>query len=129
MKKEICEASKQFVRYYEVVFFLNKSVRLHSSYNCGNKGHQARARTQTQNGPKCFACQTYGHKASECVKNNRVVSTKINVMEDYSLVDVEVNGVAVRALFDSGSRRNTIYISRLLKVVFLITKRTLKAKT
>uniref|UniRef100_A0A182NYP0 CCHC-type domain-containing protein n=1 Tax=Anopheles dirus TaxID=7168 RepID=A0A182NYP0_9DIPT len=63
---------------------------------------RTRACTKVKVGPKCFVCQGYGHKASECARRKNVVPSNINVVEEATVV----NNTVVKTLFDSGNKQN-----------------------
>lgn len=84
-------------------------------YNCGNRGHYANDCEMKAHGPKCFVCSEFGHRAKECKKER---APEVNTIDEEKMPVVEmlVNGVPLRTLFDTGSRYNLVCESVLPKI-------------
>uniref|UniRef100_A0A182W804 RNA-directed DNA polymerase n=1 Tax=Anopheles minimus TaxID=112268 RepID=A0A182W804_9DIPT len=46
----------------------NKVNQKRSCYNCGESSHVSAECPQKNDGPKCFSCNTFGHRARDCTK-------------------------------------------------------------
>ncbi|GFV96290.1 transposon Tf2-6 polyprotein [Trichonephila clavipes] len=85
-------------------------------FNCGDPNHISRNCTYKNKGIKCFRCEVFGHKASECPDNN---DTKLDIAhliinkEKTLTKKVLIDGLILDALIDSGSRvtliRKSVY--------------------
>ncbi|GFY20196.1 elongation factor 2 [Trichonephila clavipes] len=85
-------------------------------FNCGNPNHISRNCMYKNERIKCFRCEVFGHKASECPDNN---DTKLDIAhliinkEETLTKKVLIDGLILDALIDSGSRvtlmRKSVY--------------------
>ncbi|GFV16509.1 transposon Tf2-6 polyprotein [Trichonephila clavipes] len=85
-------------------------------FNCGDPNLFFRYCTYKNKGIKCFRCEVFGHKASECPGNN---DTKLDVAhliinkEETSTKKVLIGDLTLDALIDSGSQvtliRKSVY--------------------
>ncbi|GFV22344.1 elongation factor 2 [Trichonephila clavipes] len=85
-------------------------------FNCGDPNHISRNCTYKNEGIKCFRCEVFGHKTSECPDNN---DTKLDVAhliinkKETLTKKVLIDGLILNALIDSGSRvtlmRKSVY--------------------
>ncbi|OXU16257.1 hypothetical protein TSAR_009037 [Trichomalopsis sarcophagae] len=83
-----------------------------------NKGHKGRDCPEKAQGPKCYACQESGHIATYCPNKssrernresvNQVRDDATKTLESKVHASVEVNGIWIRALLDTGSQYNII---------------------
>lgn len=81
-------------------------------YNCGDTNHMAPACTK---GIKCFRCNKYGHKGTECPTNPKK-SLNIHTQKEERKIPykkIKINGVDMKALIDTGSDVNLIKTSLL----------------
>lgn len=78
-------------------------------YNCGQKGHQSRDCPSKQKGTKCFNCNNFGHVSKNCPKHNNSKAEKpkpdaeIHLISKNNLVDLRIDDITIKALFDTGS--------------------------
>lgn len=82
-------------------------VRKSHCYNCGDTTHESVECPHKDRGPKCFRCNSFGHKSSSCTQSKSDSSQ--NAMRTMSLQkynvrkEIEMNGHKLTALFDTGS--------------------------
>ncbi|XP_048508118.1 uncharacterized protein LOC125500229 [Athalia rosae] len=88
-------------------------------YNCGMRGHLSKDCRHQEKGPKCFRCRKFGHIAPACPQ---IVASPTDTQErnppatlhigaaglDACIKKVEINGVGVECLLDSGSTYNIL---------------------
>ncbi|GFU15424.1 transposon Tf2-6 polyprotein [Trichonephila clavipes] len=85
-------------------------------FNCGNPNHFSRDRRYKNEGIKCFPCEVFGHKTSECPDNN---DTKLNVAhlvinkEETLAKKLLIDDLILDSLIDRGRRvtlmRKSVY--------------------
>ncbi|GFV44158.1 transposon Tf2-6 polyprotein [Trichonephila clavipes] len=85
-------------------------------FNCGDPNHISRNSLYKNKGIKCFRCEVFGYKASECPDNN---DTKLDVAhliinkKETLTKKVLIGGLILDALIDSGSQvtliRKSVY--------------------
>ena len=61
-------------------------------------------------GMKCFNCEEWGHRASECKKPKKVhnVSTSPKREDDWSIIDGQVGFKPCKILLDTGAQHSVI---------------------
>lgn len=84
-------------------------------YNCGNRGHYANDCDTKARGPKCFGCGEHGHRAKDCEREKK--KAEVNALsEGMPVCEIQVDGFALRTLFDTGSRYNLLCESVYVKI-------------
>uniref|UniRef100_A0A6P7GGN0 Uncharacterized protein LOC114336875 n=1 Tax=Diabrotica virgifera virgifera TaxID=50390 RepID=A0A6P7GGN0_DIAVI len=100
-----------------------KNERAGCCYNCGDRGHISKNCPNKSKGLKCFSCNKFGHTSSMCTQRPSTsraaeepsTSTSIATIDvvPSSAVKLNINGVELIALFDTGSEitviRNDVY--------------------
>lgn len=73
-------------------------------FNCGENGHKSIACPNRNKGTKCFNCSNFGHVSAKCPKK-KPVNVTVNAIESVpkNSVNLDINGVQLIALFDTGS--------------------------
>lgn len=80
-------------------------------FNCGDTDHLAPACTK---GVKCFRCNEYGHKGTECLgKPKKTLNIHNKKEEKTPFKKIKINGIEMTALIDTGSDVNLIKTTQL----------------
>ena len=72
-------------------------------YNCGDLGHKSADCVNKAKGVKCFRCNKFGHVAANCPISNKVSCNIVETRTGKCVKDIDVNGIKLTALIDSGS--------------------------
>lgn len=79
-------------------------------FNCGVKGHRSNECPSKQRGTKCFSCNNFGHLSSNCPRRStsenttqQTTNTEVNTISKSNMVNIEIDKVKLKALFDTGS--------------------------
>jgi hypothetical protein len=99
-------------------------------YNCGRKGHKSKECKDKSKGTKCFSCNEFGHLSNACPSkqeekkegstDNKNHKKALRIQEQEAELDhgmnkhLEVNGVKMMALVDTGSDFNLITLTSFL---------------
>ncbi|XP_055387969.1 uncharacterized protein K02A2.6-like [Condylostylus longicornis] len=71
--------------------------------NCGSSLHEFDTCPEKERGPKCFECNQFGHKKSNCPNRKQIsISTQIATVNN-TCIYVKANGVLFESLIDTGS--------------------------
>ena len=88
----------------------NSSQNIKHCYNCGNKGHLSKFCMHKNKGLKCFKCQAFGHKASECLSLN-TKPTVTNHVQTLNVIPrpnlkktVRIGDMEINSIIDTGSQ-------------------------
>ncbi|XP_054729235.1 uncharacterized protein LOC129238219 [Anastrepha obliqua] len=87
-------------------------------YNCNNPGHFSRNYSEPQKRERCTKCLKVGHSTNNC--KTTVAKTNCNsvhkVENDFTIKEIEVNGLKTNAFVDTGSCRTLIRKSLACKI-------------
>lgn len=75
-------------------------------FNCGERDHVGADCPSKSLDAKCFTCGKFGHVASKCPKEDHVTMNSCTVehsSREKCIKDVEIDGVKIEALIDTGS--------------------------
>ncbi|XP_058064691.1 uncharacterized protein LOC131214326, partial [Anopheles bellator] len=86
----------------------NKNERKKHCYNCGGTTHVANECPQKNDGPKCFKCSAFGHRAKDCTETGRKhPSTKVSTVQCINKANpsmaLKILGRDFKAVVDTGS--------------------------
>ncbi|GFT48451.1 retrovirus-related Pol polyprotein from transposon 17.6 [Nephila pilipes] len=87
-------------------------------FNCNLWGHKSAECTNKKDGLKCFKSFKFGHIAKFCDQTevNQTLVTKVNTFTKKLEKYVEIQGVKINALFDTGSELSMINSESYIKI-------------
>lgn len=99
--------TKEFIQRPEVK---QKKLRRNCG-NCGDSQHMTAECPQKHEGPKCFACNNFGHRSfdAECPKKDgkdrlpRMLAIRLLYNNTSNKIDIEINGTKFSAVIKNGS--------------------------
>ncbi|XP_067120962.1 uncharacterized protein [Centruroides vittatus] len=96
----------------------NRSNRI--CYNCGSRNHISKYCIHKDKGLKCFQCEAFGHKASECPKSNSKpeLATLDIAIEPKLFKTIVIGNMSIKAVMDTGSQATLLRKSVFDKLGF-----------